>query len=52
MADTTKIVTTLLGFAVFFGILTMVLKNPSGSNALLSAGADSIDGVTKALEGR
>lgn len=38
------------GLLVFVGALTMILRNPSGSNALLSAGAGTITGVTTALE--
>lgn len=38
------------GLLVFIGALTMILKNPSGSTALLSAGAGTITGVTSALE--
>lgn len=38
------------GLLVLVGALTMILKNPAGANALLSAGAGTISGVTTALE--
>ena len=40
----------LFGLLVFVGALVMILKNPSGANALVSASAGTITGVTTALE--
>jgi hypothetical protein len=48
----TQVVISLFGLAVTFGVLTMVLRNPDGTNSLITATADTITGVTKALEGR
>lgn len=40
----------LFGLLVVVGALVQVLKDPSGSTALLSAGAGTISGVTTALD--
>jgi hypothetical protein len=48
----TKTLTSILTLLVFFGILAMVLKNPTGSVAILGAGASTIAGVTQAVEGK
>jgi hypothetical protein len=50
--DVTKVVTTLLMFAVVFGILTQVLTKPNAANAVLAAGAGTVTGVVGALEGK
>lgn len=48
----TQTVVSLFALAVTFGVLTMVLRNPDGTNSLISATANTISGVTLALEGR
>lgn len=50
--DVTKVLTSLFGLAVITGAMIMILRNPSGTNALISASADTIAGVTTASEGR
>lgn len=50
--DFVKIITSLLGLAVFVGILVMVISDPTGANALLGASATTIAGTTAALEGK
>lgn len=43
---------SLFTLAVIFGLMIMVLNRPQPTNALLAAGASTIGGVTKSLEGR
>lgn len=43
---------TLVTAAVTLGVLVQFLKNPTATNTLFSAGADTINGATHALEGR
>lgn len=46
------IVSALFTLAVTFGVAIMFLKHPDKVNSLFAASADTISGVTKALEGR
>ena len=46
------IITTLLSMAVLIGVFTMVVTNPSESNALLAAGTTGVTGLVKGNEQR
>lgn len=50
--EATKIVVSLFTLAVALGAMVMIVKNPQASVQLMNAGASSISGVTKGLEGR
>lgn len=52
MGDMVHILITLLGLAVGIGVLTMVLRDPTGANQVIMSGADAISGGTRSLEGR
>lgn len=46
------VVGVLFGIAVFMGALIQIVSNPKGANALFSAGANTVVGVTHSLEGK
>lgn len=50
--EAAHVFTTLFGLAVVFGVLAMMLNDPTKTNAAFKAGSDTIRGVTLALEGR
>lgn len=49
--DPTKAITSFFMLIVATGVIIMAVRNPKASNTLISAGADSIAGVTTALGG-
>lgn len=45
-----KVITTILGLLVIFGVAAMMVTNPNATNSLLASGTSFITNTTNTLE--